>query len=150
MQCVLRSLCSQGGTILSAKKKGGLPPHRQRHVQNPNRPPPADTCRGHCKRHDVAAPEPRPGDRGYWIKDGGRVYCRQCRRYMTARPVCPCDQHHQLRGGAKASRQAAARDLFEREAAARAKGPGGTRDDTIRMKTGRNQRIQKLARGFGT
>ena len=131
------------------KRSGSLPPHvaRQRAVSAAasNRPPPAATCRGHCKRDGVAAPPPRPGQRGYWAHDGGRVYCRQCRTYQTRRLHCPCSDAHQLRGTAKAAKQRGALDQFEREAAARAQGPGGTRDDQIRMKRG--GRMQIMFRG---
>ena len=58
------------------------------------------TCRGKCK--DVAIPGPKPNERNYFGKDGGRCYCKNCRTYMRRRPECPCHPHHLIRGGKRA------------------------------------------------
>ena len=61
----------------------------------------AQTCRGKCRA--AAVPGPKPNERNYYGRDGGRVYCKQCRVYFKRRPECPCDPHHQLKGQRRAA-----------------------------------------------
>ena len=58
------------------------------------------TCRGKCKAHEIAGP--KPNERHFFAKGGGKVYCKNCRTYMLKRRECPCDPHHLLRGGKRA------------------------------------------------